>query len=164
MSVRALSWALRDAPVARHSDLLVLIVVADHAHDDGTGAYPSVPTIAAMARLSVRGVRNALGRLEASGVIAIERRAGRGNAYRVLLTPASGAGVPRQMATGTQANGDTTPAHGDRNPGTPCPRSFKNRNEPKGEPGVPPSKSGGKVIPHPSAGRKPEPYYDRALR
>ena len=102
MSVRVLAWALRDAPVTNRTDLLVLIAIADHAHDDGTGAYPSVGTLARMARCSPRSVESALARLQASGVLAIEERAGKTSMYRVLTTPAASAGV-------TPADGCRTP-------------------------------------------------------
>lgn len=81
MSVRALSWALREAKVAAKSDLLVLIVLADHAHDDGGGAYPSVETIAKLARLTRRGAQKSLRRLEDAGLIAARRRPGLTTVY-----------------------------------------------------------------------------------
>ncbi len=46
MSVRVLSWVFDHSPVEHRGDLLVLLVLADHAHDDGTRAFPSVETIA----------------------------------------------------------------------------------------------------------------------
>ena len=134
MSVRVLAWALRDAPVTNKSDLLVLIAIADHAYDGGGGAYPSEATIGKLARLSERGVRYSLRRLEAAGVIAVDQRGGIDNVYRVVMTPANAAVVPRQPATGTPANHDRTPANHDRNPGTPRPHSPNNRKEPSVEP------------------------------
>jgi hypothetical protein len=92
MSVRVLSWALRESPVEAKGDLLALIVLADHAHDDGGGAYPSVETIGKLARLSPRGTQNALRNLEAAGVITATPRKGKTTLYRVL-TPAISAGV-----------------------------------------------------------------------
>lgn len=93
MSVRALSWALRESPVEHKGDLLVLIVLADHAHDDGDGAYPSVATIARLGRMSPRGVHKSLRSLEAAGLIHGSPRPGRPTVYRLDLTPATGAGV-----------------------------------------------------------------------
>jgi hypothetical protein len=66
--------------VMRHSEAtlgarLVLFVLAEHAHDDGTEAYPAIDTICERARLSRRGVQGALRKLEADGMI---RRAGLG--------------------------------------------------------------------------------------
>lgn len=88
MSVRALSWALREAPVSNKSELLTLIVLCDHAHDDGDGAYPSVETIARMARLSERGAQTALRSLERAGLIEAKRRHGTTTVYRVVMIPA----------------------------------------------------------------------------
>jgi hypothetical protein len=92
MSVRVLGWALREAPVTSKTDLLVLIVLADHAHDDGSGAYPSVATIAKLARMSPRGVHVALRNLEATALIRGSRKPGRATEY-CILTSASCAGV-----------------------------------------------------------------------
>jgi DNA-binding transcriptional ArsR family regulator len=93
MSVHVISWALREAPVTAKGDLLVLIVLADHAHDDGDGAYPSVQTIAMLARLSIRGVQNALRKLESAGLVEAKPRTGRTTTYRVLTPTAVAAGV-----------------------------------------------------------------------
>jgi hypothetical protein len=105
MSVRALSWALREAPVDMRGDLLVLIVRADHAHDDGGGAYPSVKTIATLARLSVRGAQNALRDLEAAGLIRGKRRAGKTTLYSLLMTPAEVAEVQPLRGARSDAKG-----------------------------------------------------------
>jgi hypothetical protein len=60
--------------VLRHSEAklgarLVLLVLADHASDDGTGAWPSVGTIAQEARMSESQTRECLRRLERNGAI-----------------------------------------------------------------------------------------------
>ena len=70
MSVHVLSWVLKnsDETLGRR---LVLIVLADHARDDGTGAWPSVQTIARETRMSERQVQRCLRDLEGSE--AIER-------------------------------------------------------------------------------------------
>lgn len=92
MSVRCFTWVLEHSPVTRPSELLVLLVLAEHAHDDGSQARPSVETIAWKARLNRRAVQGALRRLERSG--AVERtsvsRGGRGrpSTYRVLMNRA----------------------------------------------------------------------------
>jgi hypothetical protein len=69
VSIRVLSWVFDHATVEHRGDLLVLLVLADHAHDDGSNAFPSVETIARKARLSERGARYALRTLEESGAI-----------------------------------------------------------------------------------------------
>ncbi|MEE8739020.1 MAG: hypothetical protein SOI66_08975 [Bifidobacterium sp.] len=70
MSVQATSWALREAPVGGDvTSRLILLILADYAKPDGTGAYPSVHTVALLARVSDRCVRKHLSDLHASGVI-----------------------------------------------------------------------------------------------
>lgn len=68
MSVQALGWVL-DHSEARLGDRLVLIALANHGHDDGSGAYLSQAGIAAEARLDARQVRRCLTRLEDAGRI-----------------------------------------------------------------------------------------------
>jgi hypothetical protein len=68
MSVHVVSWVLRhsEETLGRR---LVLLVLADHAREDGTYAWPSVATICAETRMTRRPVQEALRRLEASGAI-----------------------------------------------------------------------------------------------
>jgi hypothetical protein len=68
MSVQALGWVLENS-AARLGARLVLIALANHAHDDGSNAYMSQATIAREARLTVRQVRRCLNELETSGEI-----------------------------------------------------------------------------------------------
>lgn len=69
MSVHVISWVLQQSE-ARLGDRLVLLVLADHAKADGSGAWPSVETIAREARLSRSQAQRCLRRLEAEGHIA----------------------------------------------------------------------------------------------
>lgn len=62
-------WAMNEAPVESHTDLLVLVVLANSADEYGYNAFPSVRLIAHRSRLSERTVQYALRRLEKSGVI-----------------------------------------------------------------------------------------------
>lgn len=68
MSVHVISWVLRHSE-SKLGDRLVAIVLADHAREDGTSAWPSVETIAHQSRLSVRQARRCLRNLEESGEI-----------------------------------------------------------------------------------------------
>lgn len=68
MSLRVMSWVL-DESEAKLGARLVLLSLAEYAHDDGSKAFPSVENIARKARLSVRGARDALRKLEADGMI-----------------------------------------------------------------------------------------------
>lgn len=61
-------WVL-DKSEARLGARLVLLTLAEYAHDDGTKAFPSVETISRKARLSERGTQDALRKLEADGMI-----------------------------------------------------------------------------------------------
>lgn len=85
MSIHVTSWVLRNSP-ERLGSRLVLIVLSDFAHDDGSEAWPSVSTIAAQARLSVNQARACLRRLEASGAIVRTGKSRSGTfVYRVVM-------------------------------------------------------------------------------
>jgi hypothetical protein len=87
VSVHVISWVLHQSK-ARLGDRLVLLMLADKANDDGTGAWPSVRTIAREARMSVRAVQYSLRRLEAAGAIVATGSSGHGTTvYTVLTTP-----------------------------------------------------------------------------
>ena len=53
------------------SVLLMELAIADHAHDDGKGAYPSVYRLTRYARLSERNVQYLVRKLTASKEVAI---------------------------------------------------------------------------------------------
>ncbi len=67
--------------------LVLLLAIADNAHDDGDGAYPSNDTLAQKARMTGRNVNILLKQLVEAGEITIRPNAGpRGvNVYRVNL-------------------------------------------------------------------------------
>lgn len=69
MSVHVTSWVLKHSEVSVPGRRLVLLVLADHASDDGTNSYPAVETIAHECRMSERGVQYALKALRESGQI-----------------------------------------------------------------------------------------------
>ena len=86
MSVHVVSWVLRSSP-ERLGRRLVLLVLADHAREDGTGAWPRVETIAEQARLSERQARRALRELELAGAIVNTGRSSKGtHVYTVKMT------------------------------------------------------------------------------
>lgn len=68
MSLRALVWVL-DHSEARLGQRLVLLGLAEYAHDDGSNAFPSVAMLARKARLSERATQTALRELERDGRI-----------------------------------------------------------------------------------------------
>jgi hypothetical protein len=73
MAYQVVSWVLSHAPSdLRPSEMLVALVLAEHAAEDGTHAYPSVPVLAAKARLGERAAQLALKELLRRQVIAVE--------------------------------------------------------------------------------------------
>lgn len=87
MSIRLMAAAW-DADVSG-GDLLVLLALADFAGDDGW-CWPAVATIAQRARMTDRGARGIIRRLEEKGLILCEISKGgkgRGSRYMVLPNP-----------------------------------------------------------------------------
>jgi hypothetical protein len=71
------AWKLK----LTHGQQLVLLALADHAHDDGTRCYPGVSYLAWKTGYSERNVIRILGELESMGIIEAqsEKRGGAGN-------------------------------------------------------------------------------------
>lgn len=86
MSIRAMQSVWQHSKQSGGA-LVLLLAIADNAHDDGDGAYPSLDTLAQKARMTPRNVLILLKKLEADGEIRVEHGAGpRGtNLYRLLL-------------------------------------------------------------------------------
>lgn len=71
---------------ARGSQRLVLLAIADSANsDDGTGAWPSMETLATKVRLTRRQVQKIVDRLDASGELGVESRNGKANRFTVRV-------------------------------------------------------------------------------
>lgn len=70
------------------SALLLLLAIADHAHDDGDGAYPSLETLAQKTRMSIRQTQRLIKSLAAAEELEIKFRQGPqlANLYRVVTT------------------------------------------------------------------------------
>lgn len=85
MSVQAMSWVIDNS---KHSanEFVVLLMIANHAKSDGTGAWPSVPMLARESRCSEKSVQRAIISLVASGELRIEQQAGPRNS-RVYSLP-----------------------------------------------------------------------------
>lgn len=75
MSVLASTWAWQQQITPNLK--LMLVALADHAHDDGRGAWPSVELLSAKTGYSERQVTRNLKDLVTAGVIRIERQATR---------------------------------------------------------------------------------------
>jgi 6-phosphogluconate dehydrogenase len=90
MSIEVTTWVYRHSE-ERLGRRLVLLVLADHANDDGTGAWPSVETIGEKARLSRAQVQRCLRALEAEGAIEKAGKSRSGTSiYNVLMTSEGG--------------------------------------------------------------------------
>ena len=76
MSFQAQNWVITYSK-QKGSALLVLLMIANHAHSDGTNAFPSIKTLAKECRLSERQITRIVGQLEQSGELLIERSIGR---------------------------------------------------------------------------------------
>jgi hypothetical protein len=81
-----MSWVLRNSD-ARLGDRLVLLVLADHAKEDGSSAWPSVLTIAVEARMSTKQVQRCLANLKRDGRIVATGRSRSGtHIYRITMS------------------------------------------------------------------------------
>lgn len=78
------------------TEKLVLLALADNANDEGD-CYPSVPTLVKKCSMSERGIQYAIAKLEDTGHISRQMRAGRSTLYKVhprtTCTPAPDAPV-----------------------------------------------------------------------
>jgi hypothetical protein len=75
VSVQAISWVLEHSK-SELGSRLVLISIANAALDDGTGAWPSVATLAQKSKLSERQVRYCLRKLEEAGELQTQIKSG----------------------------------------------------------------------------------------
>lgn len=74
MSIRLMSEVWRtELPTV---EKMVLLVIADHANDEGTEAWPSQATIATKASVSVRTVQRAVNALVAANYLTVAKHAG----------------------------------------------------------------------------------------
>ena len=114
MSVRVMSqvWDI-DLPT---SEKMVLLVIADHADDEGTNSWPSVATIARKASISPRQAQRLIKSLADSGLLSVEDQAGghremrddrRPNRYTVILSGAT------RVTSRRVERGDIEPLRGD---------------------------------------------------
>lgn len=89
MSLPVFVWVL-DTSETTLGARLVMLVLAEHAHDDGSGAYPSLDTIARRCRMSRKGVRDALERLVKDGHIKADGHGTQGQTkWRILFKEGS---------------------------------------------------------------------------
>lgn len=74
MSIRVMAEVWRtNLPT---TEKMILLVIADHASDDGTEAWPSQATIATKASVSIRTVQRCVNTLVRAGYVRMEKHAG----------------------------------------------------------------------------------------
>jgi len=115
MSVEAIAWVLNHAPVQSPVSKLVLVALANHAHPDGSAAFPSVATICRYTCLSERSVRQHLDNLEGQGIIRrcdpkivaayIERADRRPIGYDIVLSEVHATHLEERRGAAGASNG-----------------------------------------------------------
>lgn len=152
MAVQVMAWVFEHAPKdLKPSEMLVALVLADHANPEGGLAYPSVPRMARMTRLGERTVQGALQSLAAQGVIK-RHMAANGPRPDVYCFPAfrgaGSAGVADARGAGSAGvDPDVTPAKNDILPPQILRKSgLTPIKEPSKEPLVPPLPPEGFVL------------------
>lgn len=117
MSIRLMSdvWKT-DLPT---TEKMVLLVIADHANDEGTEAWPSQATMAKKASISIRTVQRAVNSLVRAGYLRMEKHAGgsascrddrRPHRYTINLGRLrGGTTTTRNLRHDLEADHDTTP-------------------------------------------------------
>jgi hypothetical protein len=118
MSIKVMTdvWAHADCS---GSELLVLLALADFCDDDGQNIYPSMPTLAKKARLSVKQARRVVQNLVKLDLVEIveaggwDRGRNRSNSYRIKLETLRAKGTPKLGVPHSHPREDGTPA-GDR--------------------------------------------------
>src|ERR1700691_1934511 len=70
-----MSWVIEYSQ-HKSGDLVVLLMIANHARSDGTGAWPSTETLARESRMQRRQVQRCIRRLETSGELSTKQGAG----------------------------------------------------------------------------------------
>jgi hypothetical protein len=84
MSVQAMSWVIENS-IHKSGDLVVLLMIANHARSDGGGSWPSIETLARESRMQRRQVQRCVRRLELSGELVTTRGGGPGGANMYSL-------------------------------------------------------------------------------
>ena len=104
MSLKVMNWVWANS-TEQGTGLLLLLAIADTAHDDGKGSYPSIETLAQKSRVSQRAVQYQLRRLEESRTIIIEYHEGPhgANLYSVIMS--RGANVAPGVQTDAESAG-----------------------------------------------------------
>jgi hypothetical protein len=105
MSIRVIDHVWRNSK-QEGGALLLLLAIADYAHDDGRNAYPSLKTLARKTRLSRRHIINLIKKLEDAGELVVDRGAGpdhgTGPTHRYQIIMGGGEVSSPPMAEGSE--------------------------------------------------------------
>lgn len=104
MSHVVVSWVL-DQSKSRGADRLVLLVIAEHANDNGANAYPSLTRIAKRANMDKRTAQRSIRALVASGELKVSDSTGPQGVHRYRVV------MPRGWRD-TTPRGETPPVTG----------------------------------------------------
>jgi hypothetical protein len=85
VSVQAISWVIENSK-HKGGAFVVLLMIANHAHSDGTGAFPSFETLAREARITHRQVTRIIPKLRKSGELVVQRGQGPNNSNLYTVT------------------------------------------------------------------------------
>jgi DNA-binding PadR family transcriptional regulator len=88
VSVEMMTLVFKHYP-GQGGELVLALSVADHAHDDGRGIFPSIPALAVKTRQSERTVQRQLRDMEQKGWLQCEQRSagGRNRSSRYRINP-----------------------------------------------------------------------------
>lgn len=117
MSFHVVGWVLKHSET-RLADRLVLLALAEYAHDDGGKAFPKLKTIMGKAKVKESTARGCLRKLEGEGAIELTG-ATRGGVriYRVLMTErAANLEGPPPSDSGPSDSEGGAPGSGERGP------------------------------------------------
>ena len=85
MSIKAMTTVWEKSEQSG-SSLLMLLAIADYAQDDGSGAWPSLATLARKTRMKRRNAIYTIKKLEKAGELFVIRRGGKhkSNEYAII--------------------------------------------------------------------------------
>lgn len=117
MSVEVMTLVFKHYP-GQGGELVLALSLADHAHDDGGGIFPSVPALAVKTRQSERTVQRQLREMEARGWLVCMKRSagGRNRASRYAINPEWVQGPDKFAWPKRAGNGDILSPLAERKP------------------------------------------------
>jgi Helix-turn-helix domain len=125
MSLPVIVWVMKHSG-ERLGRRLVLLALAEFAHDDGSRAYPSVETLCSRALLSERQVRTCLRELEAAGSIVHTGASPSGtHVYRVVMDGVEEGGEIRPRGRSTAESASDSAPDPKKDPGKESPTDAR---------------------------------------